>query len=67
MSDPRADALRAGYATVARAYAEHLVGELAGKPLDRALLYRAKGKPEVRKAVLKIVKGRMGDSVGALE
>lgn len=38
MSDPRAEALRAGYATVAHAYAEHLVGELAGKPLDRAFL-----------------------------
>ncbi len=47
MSDPRADALRAGYATVAHAYAEHLVDELAGKPLDRAFLTafveRAKG------------------------
>jgi SAM-dependent methyltransferase len=38
MSDPRADALRAGYAPVAGAYAEHLAGELAGKPLDRAFL-----------------------------
>lgn len=38
MSDPRADALRAGYATVARAYREHLTDELAGKPLDRAFL-----------------------------
>lgn len=48
MSDPRADALRAGYATVARAYAEHLAGELAGKPLDRAFLdafvERARGR-----------------------
>ena len=47
MSDPRADALRKGYATVAHAYAEHLLGELAGKPLDRAFLRafveRAKG------------------------
>lgn len=32
------DDLRNGYAPVARAYAEHLVEELAGKPLDRALL-----------------------------
>jgi SAM-dependent methyltransferase len=38
MIDPRADALRTGYATVARAYREHLADELAGKPLDRALL-----------------------------
>ena len=38
MSDPRADALRSGYATVARAYREHLLDELAGKPLDRAFL-----------------------------
>lgn len=38
MSDPRADALQAGYATVARAYREHLLDELAGKPLDRAFL-----------------------------
>ena len=38
MSDPRADALRAGYAPVARAYREHLSDELSGKPLDRALL-----------------------------
>lgn len=38
MSDPRADELRAGYAGVARAYREHLADELAGKPLDRALL-----------------------------
>jgi SAM-dependent methyltransferase len=36
--DPRADALRAGYAKVARAYREHLGDELAGKPLDRAFL-----------------------------
>lgn len=34
----RDDDLRRGYAPVARAYAEHLVDELAGKPLDRALL-----------------------------
>lgn len=32
------DQLRRGYATVAAAYAEHLSGELAGKPLDRAFL-----------------------------
>jgi SAM-dependent methyltransferase len=38
VSDPRADTLRAGYATVARAYREHLSSELAGKPLDRAFL-----------------------------
>jgi SAM-dependent methyltransferase len=38
MSDPRADALRVGYAAVARAYREHLSDELAGKPLDRAFL-----------------------------
>ena len=38
MGDPRADALRAGYAAVARAYREHLGHELAGKPLDRAFL-----------------------------
>ena len=38
VSDPRADELRAGYATVARAYREHLLDELAGKPLDRAFL-----------------------------
>jgi ubiquinone/menaquinone biosynthesis C-methylase UbiE len=38
MSDPRADALRAGYATVARAYREHLIDELDGKPLDRGFL-----------------------------
>jgi SAM-dependent methyltransferase len=36
--DPRADALRAGYAPIARAYREQLSGELAGKPLDRAFL-----------------------------
>jgi SAM-dependent methyltransferase len=36
--DPRADALRAGYETVARSYREHLLDELAGKPLDRAFL-----------------------------
>lgn len=37
-TDPRADALRRGYAPVASAYREHLSGELAGKPLDRAFL-----------------------------
>jgi SAM-dependent methyltransferase len=36
--DPRSDALRSGYATIARAYREQLIDELAGKPLDRALL-----------------------------
>ena len=38
MPDPRADVLRRGYETVARAYREHLIDELAGKPLDRAFL-----------------------------
>jgi len=38
VNDPRADALRGGYATVARAYREHLLDELAGKPLDRGFL-----------------------------
>ncbi|MDB4957101.1 MAG: methylase involved in ubiquinone/menaquinone biosynthesis [Myxococcales bacterium] len=38
MNDPRADALRGGYATVARAYSEQLGNELAGKPLDRGFL-----------------------------
>lgn len=38
MPDPRAEALRAGYATVARAYTEHLNDELAKKPLDRHFL-----------------------------
>ncbi len=38
MSDPRADQLRAGYASVARGYREQLADELAGKPLDRAFL-----------------------------
>ncbi|MEJ7600781.1 MAG: class I SAM-dependent methyltransferase [Kofleriaceae bacterium] len=38
MTDPRANELRAGYASVARAYREHLADELAGKPLDRAFL-----------------------------
>jgi len=38
MSDPRADAVRAGYAPIARGYREQLGGELAGKPLDRAFL-----------------------------
>jgi SAM-dependent methyltransferase len=37
-SDPRADQLRAGYETIARAYREHLIDELAKKPLDRAFL-----------------------------
>ncbi len=37
-SDPRAAALRSGYASIARAYAEHLGDELVGKPLDRAFL-----------------------------
>jgi ubiquinone/menaquinone biosynthesis C-methylase UbiE len=32
------DLVRAGYATVADAYATELLGELAGKPLDRAFL-----------------------------
>jgi SAM-dependent methyltransferase len=36
--DPRADALRNGYRTIAAAYASHLARELDGKPLDRALL-----------------------------
>lgn len=34
----KADDLRQAYAPVAGPYAEHLVEELAGKPLDRALL-----------------------------
>ncbi len=38
VSCPRADDLRAGYATVARAYRDQLSDELAGKPLDRAFL-----------------------------
>lgn len=38
MTDPRADALRSGYAAIASAYREQLSGELAGKPLDRAFL-----------------------------
>ena len=38
MSDPRGEAVRAGYAPVARAYREHLLDELAGKPLDRGFL-----------------------------
>lgn len=38
MIDPRAEQLRAGYATIARAYREQVGGELAGKPLDRAFL-----------------------------
>lgn len=37
-ADPHAEAIRAGYAPVARAYREQLSGELAGKPLDRAFL-----------------------------
>jgi SAM-dependent methyltransferase len=36
--DPRADAVRTGYETVAGAYAHHLLTELDKKPLDRALL-----------------------------
>jgi SAM-dependent methyltransferase len=32
------DRIRAGYATIAGAYATELLGELAGKPLDRAFL-----------------------------
>jgi SAM-dependent methyltransferase len=32
------DRIRAGYATIADAYATALLGELAGKPLDRAFL-----------------------------
>jgi SAM-dependent methyltransferase len=36
--DPRATSIRAGYATLADAYADHLLGELAGKPLDRGFL-----------------------------
>jgi SAM-dependent methyltransferase len=38
VSDPRGDAVIAGYAPIARGYREHLGGELAGKPLDRAFL-----------------------------
>jgi SAM-dependent methyltransferase len=38
MSDPRAAAVVAGYAPVASAYVAELSDELAGKPLDRALL-----------------------------
>jgi SAM-dependent methyltransferase len=38
MTDPRADALRTGYAGIARAYRDQLIDELAGKPLDRAFL-----------------------------
>jgi SAM-dependent methyltransferase len=38
VSDPRGESLRRGYATVARAYREHLLDELAKKPLDRAFL-----------------------------
>jgi len=38
VSDPRADVLRSGYGTVARAYRENLLDELVGKPLDRAFL-----------------------------
>ncbi len=38
MTDPRADQLRAGYASIARGYREQISGELAGKPLDRAFL-----------------------------
>jgi SAM-dependent methyltransferase len=36
--DPRADQLRAGYAPVARAYADELGEELSHKPLDRGFL-----------------------------
>lgn len=36
--DPRAIAIRDGYATIARAYTEHLSDELAAKPLDRGFL-----------------------------
>jgi len=38
VKDPRAEAIRAGYAPVARAYREHLASELDGKPFDRAFL-----------------------------
>jgi ubiquinone/menaquinone biosynthesis C-methylase UbiE len=38
MADPRAKTVRDGYANVATAYADELGDELAGKPLDRALL-----------------------------
>lgn len=38
MRDPNADAVRTGYAGIARAYRENLLDELAGKPLDRAFL-----------------------------
>jgi SAM-dependent methyltransferase len=38
VSDPNAEALRRGYAPVATAYREHLLDELAAKPLDRAFL-----------------------------
>jgi SAM-dependent methyltransferase len=48
LSDPRADAVRAGYAPIASGYRTELGGELAGKPLDRAFLdafvERAAGK-----------------------
>lgn len=36
--NPRAPSIRDGYRTIAQAYAEHLIDELSGKPLDRALL-----------------------------
>jgi len=36
--DPRAAELRHGYGSIARAYADHLLDELAHKPLDRAFL-----------------------------
>jgi SAM-dependent methyltransferase len=36
--DPRADALRAGYAPIARGYRDQLGDDLAGKPLDRGFL-----------------------------
>ncbi len=33
--------------------------------LDRALLYRVDGQPEVRRAVLELVQGKFGDAHGA--
>lgn len=38
VGDPRAEVLRSGYAAIVCAYREHLIDELAGKPLDRAFL-----------------------------
>ncbi len=38
MTDPRAQRLRQGYASIAKGYRETLVDELRGKPLDRAFL-----------------------------